>query len=176
MSTGFKFINQIFKTGCVATTSNDASDQAQANTSGAGAFGGFAKLGGSLSGKDEVGITQEKIDEGLDLLKYDAFVFCVLRDGQTGSKITKIDEVNDKATCPPDMKKPLKFDGKLFTVSNVNFLSDKSIVLSIQDFKKSKSDYRPYVYKGMYLLHFTPKGELIKNYTVEIDQKGKKGF
>jgi hypothetical protein len=171
-----KFVNQIFKTGCVATTSNDASDQAQANTSSSGAFGGFSKMGASLSGKDEVGVTQEKIDEGLDLLTYNSFVFCVLRDGTTGSKITEIDEVNDKATCPPDMKKPLKFDGKMFTVSNVDFLSDKSIVLSIQDFKKSKSDYRPYIYKGMYLLHFTPKGELIKNYTVAIDQKGKKGF
>ncbi|MCX6267133.1 MAG: hypothetical protein NTW16_07225 [Bacteroidetes bacterium] len=171
-----KFINQIFKSGCVATTSNDASDQAQANTSSGGAFGGFAKLGGSLSGKDEVGITQEKVDEGLDLLTYNSFVFCLLKDGKTGSKITEIDEINDKAACPPDMKKPLKFDGKLFTISNVDFLSDKTIVLSIQDFKKSKSDYRPYIYKGMYLMHFTPNGELIKNYTVEIDQKGKKGF
>ncbi|MFZ4522887.1 MAG: hypothetical protein ACOYNC_14355 [Bacteroidales bacterium] len=171
-----KYINQIFKTGCVATTSNDASDQAQASTSKAGAFGGFAKMGATLSGKDEVGITQEKVDEGLDLLTYNSFVFCKLTDGKVGSKITEIDEVNDKATCPPDMKKPLKFDGKMFTVSNVDFLSDKSIALSIQDFKKSKSDYRPYIYKGMYLLHFTPQGELIQNYTVSIDQKGKKGF
>ncbi|MCX6307031.1 MAG: hypothetical protein NT040_18865 [Bacteroidetes bacterium] len=171
-----KFVNQIFKTGCVATTSNDAEDQAQANTSKAGAFGGFAKLGASLSGKDEVGVTQEKIDEGLDLLTYNSFVFCKLTDGKVGSKITEIDEVNEKAVCPPDMKKPLKFDGKMFTVSNVDFLSDKSIVLSIQDFKKSKSEYRPYIYKGMFLLHFTQQGELIKNYTVSIDQKGKKGF
>jgi hypothetical protein len=171
-----KYINQIFKSGCVATTSNDAADQAQANTSSGGAFGGFAKLGGSLSGKDEVGVTQEKVDEGLDLLTYNSFVFCLLKDGKTGSKITEIEEINDKAACPPDMKKPLKFDGKLFTISNVDFLSDKTIVLSIQDFKKSKSDYRPYIYKGMYLMHFTPKGELIKNYTVAIDQKGKKGF
>jgi hypothetical protein len=171
-----KFVNQIFKTGCVATTSNDAEDQAMANTSKGGAFGGFSKMGASLSGKDEVGVTQEKVDEGLDLLTYNSFVFSVLREGKVGSKITEIDEVNQKATCPPDMKKPLKFDGKMFTVSNVDFLSDKSIALSIQDFKKSKSDYRPYIYKGMYLLHFTPKGELITNYTVEIEQKSKKGF
>ncbi|MEI7895776.1 MAG: hypothetical protein WCJ26_01975 [bacterium] len=171
-----KYINQIFKSGCVATTSNDAADQAQANTSTAGAFSGFAKMGSTFSGKDETGVTQEAIDEGLDLLTYNSFVFCRLRDGAAGSKLTEIEEVNEKATCPPDMKKPLKFDGKLFTVSNVNFLSDNSIVLSIQDFKKSKSDYRPYIYKGMYMLHFTQKGELIKNYTVNIDQKNKKGF
>jgi hypothetical protein len=171
-----KFVNQIFKTGCVATTSNNAEDQAMANASKGGAFGGFSKMGATFSGKDEVGITQEKVDEGLDLLTYNSFVFCVLRDGVIGSKITEIDEVNEKATCPPDMKKPLKFDGKMFTVSNVDFLSDKTIALSIQDFKKSKSDYRPYIYKGMYLLHFTPKGELITNYTVEIEQKSKKGF
>jgi hypothetical protein len=168
-----KFINQIFKTGCVATTSNDAADQAQANTSGGGTFGGFAKMGNTFSGKDEVGVTQEAIDAQLDLLKYNSFVFCRLRDGAAGSKITEIDEVNEKAACPPDMKKPLKFDGNLFTVRNVDFLSDKSIVLSIQDFKKSKAGN---IFKGMYLLHFTEKGELIKNYTVNIDQKGKKGF
>ena len=168
-----KYINQIFKTGCVATTSNDAADQAQANTSSAGAFGSFAKLGGSLSGKDEIGVTQEKIDEGLDMLKYNSFVFCRLRDGKAGSKLTEIDEVNEKATCPPDMKKPLKFDGNMFTVRNVDFLTDNSIVLSIQDFKKSNSGN---IYKGMYLLHFTEKGELIKNYTVNVDQKNKKGF
>jgi hypothetical protein len=74
------------------------------------------------------------------------------------------------------MKKPLKFDGKMFTVNNIDFLSDKSIVLSIQDFKKSKSSESPYIYKGLYLMHFTEKGELIKNYTVNIEQKGKKGF
>jgi len=168
-----KYINEIFKTGCVATTSNDAADQEQANTSTAGSFGGFAKLGGTLSGKDEIGITQEKIDEGLDQLKYNSFVFCRLRDGKAGSKITEIDEVNEKSTCPPDMKKPLKFDGNMFTVRNVDFLSDKSIVLSIQDFKKTKAGN---IYKGMYLLHFTENGELIKNYTVTIDQKNKKGF
>ncbi len=171
-----KYVNQIFKSGCVATTSNDATDQKQANTASSGSFGGFAKLGNTLSGKDEIGVTQEKIDEQLDLLDYKSFVFCGLRDGVTNSKITEIEEVNAKATCPPDMKKPLKFDGKMFTVNNVNFLHDNSIVLSIQDFKKSKSDYSPYIYKGMYLMHFTEGGDLIKNYTVNIDQKGKKGF
>ena len=168
-----KFVNQIFKTGLVATTSNDAADQAQANTSAKGTFGGFAKMGGTFSGNDEIGTTQETIDAQLDLLNYNSFVFCRLRDGVAGSKITEIDEVNEKATCPPDMKKPLKFDGKLFTVCNVDFLSDKSIALSIQDFKKSKTAN---IYKGMYLLHFTPQGELIQNYTVNIDQKNKKGF
>jgi hypothetical protein len=168
-----KYINEIFKTGCVATTSNDAADQNQANTSSGGTFGGFAKMGAAFSGKDEIGITQEKIDDQLDLLKYNSFVFCILRDGKAGSKLTEIDEVNEKASCPPDMKKPLKFDGNMFTVRNVDFLSDKSIVLSIQDFKKSKAGN---VFKGMYLLHFTEKGELIKNYTVTVDQKNKKGF
>ncbi len=168
-----KFVNQIFKTGMVATTSNDAEDQAQANTSSAGSFGGFAKMGSTFSGKDEIGTTQETIDAQLDLLNYNSFIFCRLRDGVAGSKITEIDEVNEKATCPPDMKKPLKFDGKMFTVCNVDFLSDKSIALSIQDFKKSKTGN---IYKGMYLLHFTTKGELITNYTINIDQKSKKGF
>jgi len=171
-----KYVNQIFKTGCVATTSNDASEQAKSNTSSGGAFGGFAKLGNTFSGKDEVGITQEQVDANMDLLKYNSFVFCRLRNGTMGSKMTEIEEVNEKATCPPDMKKPLPFDGKMFTVSNIDFLSDNSILLSIQDFKKSKSEYRPYIYKGVYLLHFTQQGELIKNYTVNIEQKNKKGF
>ena len=102
-----KYVNQIFKTGSVATTSNDASEQTQANTSGGGAFGGFAKMGSAFSGKDDIGITQEKIDDQMDLLKYNSFVFSRLRNGAIGSKITEIEEVNEKATCPPDMKKPL---------------------------------------------------------------------
>ncbi len=168
-----KYINEIFKSGCVATTSNNSEDQAVANTASGGSFSGFAKMGNTFSGKDEVGTTQETIDAQMDLLKYNSFVFCRLRDGKAGSKLTEIDEVNEKATSPPDMKKPLKFDGNMFTVRNVDFLSDNSIVLSIQDFKKSKKGN---IYKGMYLLHFTEKGELIKNYTVTVDQKNKKGF
>jgi hypothetical protein len=176
-----KYVNQIFKTGLVATTSNDAAEQNQANTSSGGTFGGFAKMGSTLSGKDEVGQTQEAIDAQLDMLKYNSFVFTKLQSGNATSKITEIDEVNKNATCPPDMKKPLKFDGNMFKVSSVKFLSDKSVVLSIQDFKKSKSNnntgkYGSCIYKGMYLLHFSPDGELLKNYTVEIDQKNKKGF
>jgi hypothetical protein len=181
-----KFVNQIFKTGLVATTSNDAAEQSQANTS----TNAFAKLGNTIGGKDEIGLTQEAIDAQLDLLKYNSFVFTVLRSGNATSKITEIDEVNKKTTCPPDMKKPLKFDGNMFKVSSVSFLSDKSVMLSIQDFKKNNSKNKPQgnvwdfsttkfgnaIYKGMYLLHFSPEGELIKNYTVEIDQKNKKGF
>lgn len=172
-----KYINEIFKTGLVATTSNDASEQNQANTAGGGAFGSFAKMGNTLSGKDETGITQEKIDEQMDLLTYDVFVFSALREGKVTSKLTEVEEVNKKATCPPDMKKPLKFDGKMFTVNNIDFLTDKSIVLSIQDFKKGKSNAAyPYIYKGLFMMHFTSQGELIKNYTVNVDQKDKKGF
>jgi hypothetical protein len=32
------------------------------------------------------------------------------------------------------------------------------------------------IYEGMFMLHFTADGSLIKNYTVKIDQKSKKGF
>jgi hypothetical protein len=172
-----KYINEIFKTGLVATTSNDASEQNQANTSGGGAFGSFAKMGNTLAGKDETGVTQEAIDAQMDLLTYDVFVFSALREGKVTSKLTAVEEVNKKATAPPDMKKPLKFDGKMFTVNNIDFLNDKSIVLSIQDFKKGKSNAAyPYIYKGLFLMHFTSQGELIKNYTVNVEQKDKKGF
>ncbi len=47
-----KYINEIFKTGCVATTSNNAEDQAQVNTASAGSFRGFAKTGNIFSGED----------------------------------------------------------------------------------------------------------------------------
>ncbi len=160
-----KFVNKIFKTQMVPTTSNSASEQAATNTGG-----GF----GMLMGSSDIGITQEAIDTQMDLMKFNSFVFTKIKSGKVEyAKITEIDEVNEKATCPPDMKKPLKFDGNKFTVSNVSFLKDNSVVLSFQDFKTNKAGN---IYKGMYMLHFDEMGSLVKNYTVTLDQKNKKGF
>lgn len=160
-----KFVNKIFKTQMVPTTSNSADEQSATNTGG-----GL----GMLMGKNDIGVTQEVIDGQMDLMKFNSFVFAKIRNQKVEfAKITEIDEVNEKSTCPPDMKKPLKFDGNKFTVSNVNFLTDNSVVLSFQDFKTTKAGN---IYKGMYMLHFDPTGNLIKNYTVTLDQKNKKGF
>jgi hypothetical protein len=53
------------------------------------------------------------------------------------------------------MQKPLKFDGTMFTVRDVNFLSDKRIVMSIQDFKKTKPEA---FIKACFYCNFLKKG------------------
>src|SRR5690606_3933072 len=87
---------------------------------------------------------------------------------------------------------------KKFITNNFQILKDGSMMLSVQDYKPegsgvgipggkmlgalagvsgSKSgDNYDRVYKGMYLLHFSPEGNLVRNYTVQLDQKNKKGF
>jgi hypothetical protein len=75
------------------------------------------------------------------------------------------------------MKKALEFDGKKFITNNFQILKDGSMMLSVQDYKPngggiggnkllgaltgistSRSGGYDRVYKGMYLLHFSPDG------------------
>ncbi|QHT69775.1 hypothetical protein GXP67_25580 [Rhodocytophaga rosea] len=192
-----KYLNKSITSALIATTSNDATEQAEATKSAGGMLGGFKTVANMASGQNEVGVTQDKIDEQLDLLTYNSFVMAKLQNGGAiMSKVTSIDEMNEKATCPPDMKRPSKFDGKMFKVSGVDFLSDNSLIMSLQDFKKNKSgghqnklmgtimgysasqsaSASQYLFKDVFLLHFNKEGDLVKNYTVTIDQKNKKGF
>lgn len=171
-----KFATQIFNTQMVPTTSNSAEEQEATNSSSSGSklLGGFKDKFNAIAGSNDTGVTQEAIDASLDLLKYNSFVLVKVKNQKLlYAKTTEIDEVNDKATCPPDMKKPLKFDGNKFQVSNVNYLNDNSLVLSFQDFKTTSKGN---IYKGMFMLHFAESGDLIKNYTINLEQKGKKGF
>ncbi len=182
----------------IATTSNDASEQAEAKKGSGGMLGGFKAIGNVVSGQNEAGLTQEQLDEMMDMLTFNSFAMVKLQGGAVVmSRLTDLDEMNAKAACPPDMKRPSKFDGKMFKVSGVSFLSDKSLIMSLQDTKRNKSngggnnkflgtltgtsttrsaDASKILYKDMFLLHFKPDGELVRNYTVALDQKGKKGF
>jgi hypothetical protein len=180
MSTGKegKFIDQALGNVLVPTTSADAEEQAAGNTDQSKAFGGFAKMANSIGGKEDIGITQDKVDDMLDEKKYTHFAFMCVEGGKLAwGKLTEMDEVNDKAVAAEGMKRPLKFDGNKFAVNNLQFIKDGSMLLSIQDFKKTKSKGASNkVYKGMYLMHFSNTGDLIHNYTVNVEQRGKKGF
>ncbi len=182
MSTGKegRFIDQALGNVLVPTTSADESEKQAGNTDEKKAFGGFSKMVNTMSGKEDVGITQEKVDDMLDEKKYTHFAFMRIEGGKLAwGNLTDMDEVNDKAVAAEGMKRPLKFDGNKFTVNNLQFVKDGSMVLSIQDFKKIKSKKTvasDKIYKGMYLMHFTTTGQLIHNYTVNVEQRSKRGF
>lgn len=187
-----KYFNKSGIGAVIATTSNDASEQATAKKESGGMLGGFKAIGNMVSGQNEVGMTQEQVDAQMDMLTFNSFLMVKLQNGAvTMGRLTNLDEMNDKAACPPDMKRPSKFDGKMFKVSGVSFLSDNSLVMSLQDTKKNKSsggssnrllgttrsaDASQILYRDMFLLHFKPNGELVRNYSVALDQKNKKGF
>lgn len=169
-----KFIDQELDAQLVPTTSADADEQAAGNTDQGKMFGGVTKTVNMFSGQDDLGVTQEAVDTKLDEKNYKQFVFVKIQNGATSwSTINDMDAVNDNAVAPPDMKRPLKFDGKKFYVSNLQYLNNGQMVMSIQDFKIKKENR---YYQGMFLMHFDDKGKLLKNYTVKLDQRGKKGF
>ena len=180
MSTGKegKFIDQALGNVMVPTTSADAEEQAASNTDASGTFGGFKKMGATLSGKDDLGLTQDKVDDVLDEKKYTHFAFLRIANGKMAwGNLTEMDEVNDKAVAAEGMKHPLKFDGNKFSVNNLQFMRDESMLLSIQDFKIGKTKGSNHkIYKGMYLMHFNSTGQLQHNYTVNVEQRSKKGF
>ncbi len=192
-----KFADEILGS-TVSPTSMDDEEQAAASTSG-GMFGSIGKMANMISGKEDLAPSQQSIDNLLDDKKYNDFIIVKI-SGQTASvvKATPMAELNQKAVAGADMKKPLQFDGKKFITNNFQILKDGSMMLSVQDYKPegsgvgipggkmlgtlagvsgSKSgDNYDRVYKGMYLLHFSPEGNLVRNYTVQLDQKNKKGF
>ena len=166
-----------------------------------GGIGGFVSAGkkavNMVSGKEEMMPSQDDLDNAMDEKKYTDFIVCKISGGRAVfANATPIDELNGKAVAGPDMKKPLTFDGKKFKTSNFQILKDGSMVLSFQDFKKnsggvggnkmlntlagirtsSSGPKYERIYQGLYMLHFTPEGQLKKNYTVLLDQKNKKGF
>ncbi|ACU07779.1 hypothetical protein FIC_01331 [Flavobacteriaceae bacterium 3519-10] len=166
-----------------------------------GGIGGFVSAGkkavNMVSGKEEMMPSQDDLDNAMDEKKYTDFIVCKISGGRAVfANATPIDELNGKAVAGPDMKKALTFDGKKFKTSNFQILKDGSMVLSFQDFKKnsggvggnkmlntlagirtsSSGPKYERIYQGLYMLHFTPEGQLKKNYTVLLDQKNKKGF
>ena len=178
----------------VSPSSMDDEEKA-ATSSGGGMLGGLGKMAGMISGKEELAPSQASLDNALDEKKYDNFVITKIQNGNAVYvRPTAMPELNQKAVAGSDMKKPLEFDGKKFTANNFQILKDGSFVLCLQDFKpssggiggnkllgaltgvsRSGSSYDR-VYKGMYMLHFSPEGSLVRNYTVLLDQKNKKGF
>jgi len=150
-----------------------------------------------VSGKEEMMPSQDALDAMMDEKKYTDFIMCKISGGKASVvRATPIEELNQKAVAGPDMKKALEFDGKKFKTNNFQILNDGSMLLSFQDFKKNNnrgggnkflntlagvqtsSSGKKYdrVYEGLYMLHFSPEGQLNKNYTVLLDQKNKKGF
>ena len=180
MSTGKegKFIDQALGDVLVPTTSASADEQAAGNTDQSKGFGSLVKMGNTFSGKEDIGKNQDDVDDLLDEKKYTHFAFMRVESGKLAwGNLTDMDEVNDKAVAAEGMKRPLKFDGNKFSVNNLQFMKDGSMVLSIQDFKKVKSKGETNrIYKGMYLMHFTNTGGLLHNYTVNVEQRSKKGF
>ena len=165
-------------------------------------LGGFGSMIGSVrkasnivSGKEEMMPSQDVLDTAMDEKNYTDFILCKIQGGKVQFiNSTPIAELNQKAVAGPDMKKPLQFDGKKFKTNNFQVLKDGSMVLSFQDFKKNSgngggkflnkmagvkssggSKYTR-VYEGMYMLHFSPEGQLKTNYTVLLDQSSKQGF
>lgn len=129
-----KFIDQELDASLVPTTSADAQEQEAGNTDKGKMFGGITKTVNMFSGQEDIGVTQEALDGRLDEKNYKQFVFCKLSNGVAEwSTINDMDAVNSNAVAPPDMRRPLKFDGKKFYVSNLQYLSNGQIVMSIQD-------------------------------------------
>ena len=182
----------------VSPSSMDDNEQAAAKSTG-GMLGGLGKMANMVSGKDDMAPSQQSLDNALDEKKYDDFIIAKI-SGQQLSVIraTPMAELNSKAVAGPDMKKALEFDGKKFVTNNFQILKDGSMMLSVQDYKPEgkgiglpggkmlgalagvstsrSGDSYDRIYKGMYLLHFSPEGSLVRNYTVQLDQKNKRGF
>jgi hypothetical protein len=177
-----KYINQVFKTGLVATTSADAEEKTVSNKS-AGAFGGLKNLVNTVSGNQDMGTTQEAIDAMLDELKFSGFSVGKIVDGKLSFiNDTPIADFNSKSVTPAGQKKPLDFDGKRFETYSINIISNGDIMINGQDFKvgksfigKSGSDGAR-LYQGVYMFQFDQQGKLKHNYGVQLDQKERAGF
>lgn len=182
----------------VSATSMDADEVESTQTDmNSSILGGGKKIIGLISGKEEMIQSQSDIDELLDAKKYTDFIVARIANGAVEMiNATPMKDLNDKAVAGPDMKKPLSFDGKKFITDNSQILSDGTMMLALQDYKDTKAGgggnkllgaiagvststsgpaYTK-VYEGMYLLQFSKDGKLVRNYTVALDQKNKKGF
>lgn len=177
-----KYIDQVYKTGLVATTSADAEEKAESNKS-AGAFSGFKNLVNTVSGNQDMGTTQEAIDVMLDELKFTGFSVGKIAGGKLAFiKDTPIDDFNAKSVTPTGQKKALDFDGKRFQTYSINIVSNGDIMINGQDFKVGKSiigssgSDGARLYRGVYLFQFDQQGNLKHNYGIQLEQKERAGF
>lgn len=177
-----KYINQLYNTGLVATTSADAEEKAESNKS-TGAFSGFKNMANTFAGNQDMGTTQEAIDLMLDELKFNGFSIAKIEGGKTVFITdTPIDDFNAKAVSPEGQKKTLQFDGKRFQTYSINIVSSGDIVINGQDFKVGKSiigssgSDGARLYQGVYMFQFDNQGNLKHNYGIQLDQKERAGF
>jgi hypothetical protein len=177
-----KYIDQLYKTGLVATTSADAEEKTESNSS-SGAFGGLKSLANTFAGNQDMGTTQEAIDVMLDELKFTGFSIGKIKAGKlVFLKDTPIAEFNSKSVTPAGQKKALEFDGKRFQTYSINVVSSGDIIINGQDFKVGKSiigssgSDGARLYKGVYMFQFDQQGNLKHNYGIQLDQKERAGF
>ncbi|MEZ5002273.1 MAG: hypothetical protein R2730_04480 [Chitinophagales bacterium] len=177
-----KYIDQVFKTGLVATTSADSEEKVESNKS-SGAFSGFKNMANTFSGNQDMGTTQEAIDAMLDELKFTGFSIGKITAGKTSFITdTPIADFNSKSVTPKGQKKALDFDGKRFQTYSINIVSNGDIMINGQDFKVGKSvigssgSDGARLYRGVYLFQFDEQGNLKHNYGIQLDQKERAGF
>ena len=165
-----KYINEIYKTGMVPTTSASADEQDES------AAGSSIKMGISiLSGSADLGVTQSKIDAVLDELKYSNFQIGKVVNGKFDFIASPaVEEFEQKKEKPAGQKKYVDFDGKSFVINGISFSSSGDMFVNGQDFKKTNKGKRSY--KGVYMFQFSPTGELKRNYGVFLDQSKTSGF
>jgi hypothetical protein len=178
-----KYINQVYKTGLVATTSADAEEKAESNSGSSGMFGTLKGMVNTFSGNKDMGVTQEDIDLMLDELKFTGFCIAKINGGKMNFVTeTPVGDFNVKSVTPAGQKKALDFDGKRFQTYNIYIAGNGDILINGQDYKIAKSvigssaSDGSRLYRGTYLFQFDPSGKLKHNYGVQIEQKERDGF
>ena len=171
-----KYINQIYKTTLLATTSADAEEKSESAATG---FGGLGAGLAMLKGTADMGITQDAIDVQLDELKYTNFQIGKSNNGKfdfvNSATIEDFEKVQVK---PADQKKFVVFDGKKFVISGISFASSGDIFINGQDFKTTSmgKNKGKRIYKGTYMFQFDAMGNLKRNYGVFLDQSRTSGL
>lgn len=181
----------------VSSTSMDDEELSAQKENSGGMLGGFKKMAGQLTGKEDMAPTQASLDAALDEKNYSHFVIGTLTNGNASFLPTSMDDINAKMIKGLDMKNAPKFNGKKFITTHFQVLKNGDMMLALQDFKnvdgsggggnkllgaltgvstsRSGGGYDR-VYKEVFLLHFNSQGNLIADYAVEIDQKNKRNF
>ncbi|RWY49246.1 hypothetical protein [Mucilaginibacter gilvus] len=168
-----KYVNQVYKTVMVPTTSAD-DDEKEAASSGSGGLGALKSGFSMLSGSADFGITQGKIDEIMDAMKYTNFQIGKISNGKFDFlSCPTIEDFEKLQAKPSDQKKFAEFDGKSFVINGISFSKSGDVFVNGQDFKKIKKGRS---YKGVYMFQFDPTGNLKRNYGVFLDQSKTSGF
>lgn len=180
------YIDKIYKTQLVATTSADEEEKATENTTAksGGMFSALKNMGNTLAGNKDMGVTQEAIDAMLDEMNFTGFTLGKLVNGKFEFiKENPVADFNSKAVKPEGQKKIVDFNGKRFETFNIYFTSKNDILINGQDFKVAKQkpfgpDYNAgsRLYQGVYMFQFDGQGNLKHNYGVFLDQKETAGF